>query len=238
VSGVRRADPDAPEADAAAAVVNTRLYRASLGVNRYSLYGFGQGVGMKREVIALTASSCALIGCATRPRELVYADGPGPYDFNCSAPAGYARSLNLHVPNGKLRIAGFIQFEDVAAPDAHWFRQAEIYLQGTTGVPFVSLWGFVSQEAPDKINFALHHVLEPSHENKVLPSQTSPIFAVMGVTDPPLAFELTMNDSRQLRVSVGGAVTTFSVPQFDVLRASLTCSGTHVRYSAVTVSAQ
>jgi hypothetical protein len=189
---------------------------------------------MKRKTTALAA---LLAGCATHPPKPFYADGPGPYNFDCSAPAGYYRSLNIHAPNGKLRIAGFIQFDDVAArPDAHWIRQAEVLLQGLTAGPFVSLWGFVRQEAPDKVYFALRYGLEPSQVNAFVPSQTSPIFAVMGVADPPYAFELTMNESRQLTVSVGGAVKTISVPQFELVRASLTCSGTHVRYSYVTIS--
>jgi hypothetical protein len=197
---------------------------------------------MKREATALAAMSCVLIGCATHPPELEYADGSGPHDSDCSAPTGYYRSLNIHAPKGKVRIAGFIQFEDVAAqPDPHWIRQAEILLQGMTASPSVSLAGFVSQRAPDKVYFALRYVLEPSQVNEILPSQTSPIFAVQAVADPPYAFELTMNEACQLAVSVGGAATTISVPQMSLsalVRASLTCSGTDVRYSDVTVSAE
>lgn len=197
---------------------------------------------MKRAATALAALSCALFGCATQPPKLVYADGPGPHDFDCAARAGYYRSLNIHVLNGKLRIAGFIQFESAAEqPDPHWIRQAEIALQGPEGSPAVSLWGFIRQDTADNVHFALRYVLEPWQVNKILSSQTSPIFAVRAVADLPYAFELTMDESGQIKASVGTAETTISLPQIrqlDLVRASLTCSGTHVRYSSVTVNAQ
>jgi len=57
----------------------------------------------------------------------------------------------------------------------------------------------------------------------------------LGVGDPPIAFALTMNESRQLTASVGEGKDTIQAAQFDVVRANLSCSGVHVRYSYVTV---
>jgi hypothetical protein len=69
------------------------------------------------------------------------------------------------------------------------------------------------------------------------PSQRTPVFEVVA-TDGPIPFELTLDESYQLTASVGGAVKSIFVPPFKVARASLYCSGAHVRYSDVVVSAQ
>jgi hypothetical protein len=98
---------------------------------------------VKRGTTALAVLSvCVLPGCGTQPPKLEYADGPGPYNFDCNAKAGYYDDLNIHAPNGKLRLAGFVQVDSVAArPDPRWITQTEVFLLGPTLTPFVSLLG-------------------------------------------------------------------------------------------------
>ena len=55
---------------------------------------------------------------------------------------------------------------------------------------------------------------------------------------PPIAFEVTLNDSHQLTKSVGLGRKTIQAAPFHVVRANLSCSGAHVRYSNVVVSAK
>lgn len=69
------------------------------------------------------------------------------------------------------------------------------------------------------------------------PSQQSAPFEV-AATDVPIPFGLTLDEAYQLTVSVGGAKKSTFLPPFKVARASLYCSGAHVRYSNVIVSAE
>jgi hypothetical protein len=171
------------------------------------------------------------LGCATRPPKPYFANGPGPHDFDCDAPPGYYRELNIHATKGKLRLAGFIQVESVHTPqDPHWYPQAAIVFKGLTEAPFVGFRAFVNPRLPDQFLFALRPGLTPSDDSQV--------FMAMGVGDPPTAFELTLSESHQLTASVGRGKDTTKTAQFDVVRASLSCSGTHVRYSYITISAQ
>jgi hypothetical protein len=95
--------------------------------------------------------------------------------------------------------------------------------------PFAGLVRRVYPELPSKLLFSLRWGLKPSEE--------TPSFEVVE-TDAQIPFELTLDESYQLTASVGGAVKSIFVKPFKVLRASLYCSGAHVRYSNVVVSAQ
>jgi hypothetical protein len=189
---------------------------------------------MKREITALTALSvCALLGCATRPPKLEFADGPGPHAFDCEAKPVYYEDFHIHPPGEKLKFTGLMQFLSMTEhPDAYWHSGVSIQF-GTQSdkspEPFAGLVGRVYPKSPNKMLFALRWGLKPSQE--------TPPFAVAS-TDVPIPFELTLNESYQLTVSVGSVVKAISVPPFKVVRASLYCSGAHVRYSNVIVSAQ
>ena len=54
---------------------------------------------MKREITALAAFCvCGLLGCATHPSKIEYADGPGPHAFDCEAGPIYYQDFNIHAP--------------------------------------------------------------------------------------------------------------------------------------------
>jgi len=183
---------------------------------------------MKRETRALTALSVyVLLGCATHPPKIEYEPGPAPYSFDCDAQPGYLQEFNIHAPNGKLRLAGFIEIESVHTPQhPKWRPMVSISLQGPTQEPLVGFWGVINPRLPEQFLLALRNGLKPSD---------SQLFMALGVGDPPIAFALTMNESRQLTASVGEGKDTIQAAQFDVVRANLSCSGVHVRYSYVTV---
>jgi hypothetical protein len=193
---------------------------------------------MRREATGLAVlSACVLVGCVTPKIE--YEPGTAPYTFDCDAHPGYYQEFNIHASNGKLRLAGFIALESVAArPDPYWNTQAKVSLLGLNEAPFVELYGYVRPESADRVYFSLRYGLKSSDVVAILPEKTTPVFAERGVGDPPIAFEITMNESRQLTASVGGAAKTVPAPQFDVIRARFTCSGTHTRFSYVTVTAE
>ena len=172
---------------------------------------------------------CVLVGCATHSK-IEYEPGTAPYTFDCDAQPGYLQEFNIHAPNGKLRLAGFIQLESVHTPQhPQWLPMVSISLQGLTQEPLVGFWGLINPRLPDQFLLALRNGLKPSD---------SQLFMAMGVGDPPMAFEVTLNESHQLTASVGRGKDTIQAAQFDVVRANLSCSGVHVRYSYVTVSAQ
>jgi hypothetical protein len=186
---------------------------------------------MKRETTVLAVFCvCGLVGCATHPK-IEYADGPGPYAFDCEAHPGYYEDFHIHAPSGKLRLTGLVQVVALAEhPDPHWVSGINVNVNGQAHEPLVGLAGRVSSESRDAIGFYLRWGLKPS--------QQSANFAVVKITDVPIPFELTLSESRQLTVSVGGVVETISVAPLTVVRANLSCSGAHVRYSNVVVSAE
>jgi len=188
---------------------------------------------VKRETTALAALFMwGLLGCATRPPELYFANGPGPHAFDCDAPPAYYRGLHFHPPGEKLKLTGVMQIVSVGEhPDPEWPSGVSILFgtQSGTSPPFAGLLGRVHPDIPGKMLFALRW--GPNR------SQETHFFEVV-VTDKPIPFELTLDESYQLTAAVGGAVKSIFVPPFKVGRASLYCSGAHVRYSNVVVSAQ
>jgi hypothetical protein len=200
---------------------------------------------MKRETSALVIlSACLSLGWAASPPNIEYEPGTAPYTFDCDAHPGYYQEFNIHAPNGKLRLSGFIQIVSVYTPqDPHWHPLVSVFLLSPTAQPFVGFWGFVNPKLPDEFLLSMRIGFKSSPDaalsGQIGRNYTSEDFAVLGVGDgPPIAFEVTLNDSHQLTTSIGlGKKTIRSVP-FDVVRANLSCSGTHVRYSQVTVSAE
>ena len=188
---------------------------------------------MKRETTALAVLFVwGVLGCATRPPKPYFVDGPGPHAFDCDAPPAYYRGLHIHPPGDRLKFTGVMQFVSVAGhPDPEWTSSISLVIgtQSTTSPPFAALVGRVSPDIPGKMLFTLKWGPNPS--------QQSGVFEVVA-TDEPIPFELTVDESYQLTASVGGAMKSVFVPPFKVGRASLNCSGLHVRYSNVVVSAQ
>lgn len=182
-------------------------------------------------------SVCSLIACASRPTKFEWATGPAPYAFDCEANPNYYEDFHIHASNGKLTVNGVMQIVAVGEhPDPRTGSSAHVILSGETYQPFggVGLTGFIRADSRDKIYFTLRWGVEPS--------QQLPPFAVSDIGDRPINFQLTLDESYQLTVSLSTAAATTEksifVPPFKVVRASLYCSGAHIRYSNVFVSAQ
>jgi hypothetical protein len=200
---------------------------------------------MKRDASALVVlvSVCLLVGCATHP-SFQYEPGTAPYTFDCNAQPGYVQEFNIPAPNGPLRLSGFIQIESINTPESQrWHPAVSVFLQGRTDAPFEGFQGAVNPNIPDQFLLVMQIGLKPSADAAFSGQSggivTSDAFAVLGVgAGPPIAFELTMNDSHELTGSVGLGSKAIKALPFEVVRANLNCSGTHVRFSNVVVRAQ
>ena len=190
-------------------------------------------VSARIKITPLTILSvCALLGCASRPPKPYFAHGPGPHAFDCEAPQAYYRGLHIHPPGEKLKFTGVMQFVSGGEhPDREWASSVSIVIgtQSTTSPPWAGLVGRVHPDIPGKMLFTLRWGPNPSQQTK---------FFEVVTTDEPIPFELTLDESYQLTASVGGAVKSIFVPPLKVGRVSLNCSGVHVRYSNVVVSAE
>ena len=144
----------------------------------------------------------------------------------------YYEDFHIHPPGEKLKLTGVMEVVSVPEhPDAYWHSGVNVQFgsrSDNSPQPFAGLVGTVYPEIPNKMLFALRWGSSPSQ-------QTAPFEVV--ATDAPIPFELTLDESYQLTVSVGGTTKSTFVPPFKVARASLYCSGAHVGYSNVSVSA-
>jgi hypothetical protein len=177
-----------------------------------------------------------LIGCATQPK-LEFAKGPGPHAFDCKADPNWYNDFHIHAPNGKLTLIGVLEIAAIAEhPESRRGSSVNVLLSDKTDPPFsgVGLTGFVRADSRDKIHFTLRWGPKPTEQ---LPS-----FAVATIDDTPINFQLTLDESYQLTVSLRRALfmadKSIFVPPLKIARASLYCSGAHVRYSNVVVSPQ
>jgi len=180
--------------------------------------------------------SIGLIGCATQPK-LEFAKGPGPHAFDCKADPNWYNDFHIHAPNGKLTVTGVLEIAAIAEhPESRRGSSVNVILSGKTDPPFsgVGLTGFVRADSRDKMHFTLRWGAKPTEQ--------IPSFDVANIDDTPVHFQLTLDESYQLTTSLSTAVSTAEksifVPPFKVARASLYCSGAHIRYSNVVVSAQ
>jgi hypothetical protein len=186
---------------------------------------------MRRETTALAVLfTWGLLGCATK---LEFAKGPGPHAFDCEAKPVYYEDFHIHPSGKKLKFTGLVQVVSIAEhPDPYW-RSGISIMFGTqsdrSAQPFAGIVGRVYPESPNKMLFSARWGTQPSQETRPF---------VAAATDGPIPFELTLDESYHLTVSVGGVVRAISVPSFKVARASLYCSGAHVRYSNVVLSGE
>lgn len=200
---------------------------------------------MKRKttLLAVLSATCVLVGGATPP-SFQYEPGTAPYTFDCNAPPRYVQEFNIPAPNGRLRLSGFMQIESVNKPESQrWHPAVSVFLQGRTDAPYEGFQGTVNPSIPDQFLLVMQIGLKQSADaafsgqgGEIVKSKD---FAVLGVGDgPPIAFELTLNDSHELTASVGLGRKAIKALPFEVVRANLNCSGTHVRFSNVVVSPQ
>ena len=195
---------------------------------------------MNREASALAAAvlfGCLLFGCATRPPKLEFAKGPGPHTFDCKADPNWYNDFHIHAPNGQLTVTGVLEIAAIAEhPEPQWGSSVNVILSGKTEPPFsgVGFTGFVRADSRDKIHFTLRWGPKPT--------QQIPAFAVANIDGTPIHFQLNLDESYQLTLSLstGAALAGKSifVSPFKLERASLYCSGAHIRFSNVIVSAQ
>jgi hypothetical protein len=155
--------------------------------------------------------------------------GPGPHDFDLDAAPGTQEERFLQVPAGAFTVKGFIQFVTVRA-DPKWAPMAGVEVTGPKDSFYAGLIAFVLPKAPDKIEFAVR-----DERLRGLPDAS---FARVHLTEQAIPFELRLDRSGVLQVSVAGKPgRTVSVRPFEITRVRLLSSTGHMRFLNIYVVA-
>jgi hypothetical protein len=154
--------------------------------------------------------------------------GPGPYNLDLDAGSGEYEERFLHVPASAFTVKGFIQFTAVRA-DAKWDPMAAVEIMGPKDSYSAGLIAFVRHSAPDKIEFAVRDPLL-----RGLPDAS---FARVQLSDQAIPFELRLDKSGVLQVSVAGKPgRTVTVRRIEVTRVRVFGSTGHIRLSNIDIS--
>ena len=114
--------------------------------------------------------------------------------------------------------------------DRKWDALAAVEVMGTKGSYFAGLIAFVRHSAPDKIEFAVR--------DPVLRGLPDASFARVQLSDQAIPFELCLDKSGVLRVSVAGKPgRTVSVRSIEITRVRLLGSTGHIRFLNIDVVA-
>jgi hypothetical protein len=155
--------------------------------------------------------------------------GPGPFDLDLDAGSGGYEERFLQVPAGAFTVKGFIQFMTVRA-DAKWAPMAGVELMGPKDSFYAGLIAFVLPNVPDKIQFAVRD--ERLHG---LPDAT---FARVHLSDQSIPFELRLDKSGVLQVSVAGKPGRLvPVRPLEITRVRVLASTGHIRFSHIEITA-
>jgi hypothetical protein len=177
----------------------------------------------------LAGVSVMLVACAFNPPPppppaVTLKEGPGPYSFDCEAPAATFASEHIRAPAGDIRITGSFRFVQTH-PDPIWAPTALITLLGRSDF---NLRAVVSTtQTPATIQ------LSALQGPKVW---LQGIFATVPLSDRTLDFTLTRKDSRHITVSVGGETKTVAITPLNLTRIDIGCSSADVQFSNVTLT--
>jgi hypothetical protein len=145
------------------------------------------------------------------------------------AASGASEERFLQVPAGAFTVKGLIQFIAVRA-DAKWAPLAGVEVTGPKDSFYAGLIAFVLPKAPDKIEFAVR-----DERLRGLPDAS---FARVHLSDQAIPFELRLDKSGVLQVSVAGKPgRTVSVRPFEIARVRVLASTGHIRFSNIEVVA-
>ncbi len=176
-----------------------------------------------------TMLAVATVGCATKIQNIGQADdrlqleGPGPYTYDCIAKGGQFYQVHLPIKGDHLRVTGTIHVLTMH-PDPKWGSVATVSFSDPTLMKdAVSLQVGVQAFQPDRIRILLRGDGGPNNM-AVLTSRPN------AETDVPFTLEL---ERGIVSVSVAENVNKSKVPQSDLSRVALSCSGAHVVFKNV-----
>ena len=182
-----------------------------------------------RVLICLLLAGCAATtpqsNVPVDPAALQIAPGPGPYTFDCDAPAGQFQEMNAAVPSNKVRVTGLVQLLAVRS-NAAWVPAVSVTFAGARKLPKVGLQALVDNIAPTTLQVSIRGTGG---------AQERTVFASMPLTTAQIPFTLALGNSGRVDVTVGSAAASLSVGTFDLTRLNLFCSTAHVRFSNVAV---
>jgi hypothetical protein len=179
---------------------------------------------------SFAATALLLFACAFSPQHpdlkpppaYKFADGPGPYSFDCDAPRGSYVDFSIRPPEGEIRITGWFRFIQ-GKIDVNWASVASVALDGSPGF---GLQAVVRRGAPDLVTFDTIQSGKGGGTD----------FGSTVLSDRPIVFTVTRSTSDRITVSVGEVTKTVRIVPFDVKRIYLSCSTGHVVFSNIAVN--
>jgi hypothetical protein len=154
---------------------------------------------------------------------LEYAQGPGPYVFDCDAPWGQTKTLNIRAPGDKLQITGSIRFLYTGGKPSEWFPTAAITLVQQDQRSSVRLEALV---AGNITYLALWHGG---------PWNTG--FGEIESTGASMPFAVTLDQTGKVHSSVWGISSRVVQTASGIDHVMLSCSTTHARFTDITIVA-
>jgi len=151
--------------------------------------------------------------------------GPGPYAFECDAPAGSFSEMNIRAPSGTIHVRGKVQFVATRSND-HWAASATVSIAGTRRLPKVGLQALVGADRPADVFLAVRGLGG---------SQERVVFTSTPMTNQPIPFDLILGESGNLDVVAAGASASLTVGLIATTRVNVFCSTAHVLFSDITV---
>jgi RNA polymerase sigma factor (sigma-70 family) len=159
----------------------------------------------------------------TTDRTLEYAQGPGPYVFDCDAPWGKTKDLNIRAPGDKLRITGSIRFLYTGLRPTEWVPAASVALIQPDQQSSARLVALVRNNITNiwlALGLSRYRIVQLESNGAVIP------------------FGLTLDQSGKATASIGGSTSpaSFQIAS-SIDHVTLSCSTTHVRFTNVTIVA-
>jgi hypothetical protein len=163
---------------------------------------------------------------AARAQTIDSLKGPGPYAFDCDAPAGKADSRNIRLPSGALRVTGLLQIL-TARKDVAYNASAGIELVAPALGAAAALQLLVRNDDPSKVVIAFGTASAQPEDNA---------FASIPFASEPTPFALTVDRSGAISASFGGVASPQPLRFSGATYLAIGCSTARVRFSNVTVA--
>jgi hypothetical protein len=206
------------------ATTRHRLASSQRSYSRYDAAPVQQEGSPLRSLALLCIASIAIAALATNgkpPPTFPFAEGAGPYSWECDAPAGKYDQINIHSPEGEFRLTGSFRFVERRTHEK-WASVATVALGGM-GNDF-ALHAVVQRDTPNVVTFS---TLQKGGNDAV--------FAKMRLNDKPTPFQLTRNGADAVIVSVGDVTKIVKIKPIEAAKIYLGCSTAHVEFSTVAI---
>jgi hypothetical protein len=164
---------------------------------------------------------------APAAEEANFAEGPGPYSYDCDAAPGTYEHQNIHALGDKLKVAGYVQVLEWRS-DKKWAANVSVGLLGASSLSS-ALQMFVMPWAPKTIQVAVHDSRQAPQERTT--------FASAPVRDGRIPFEVTLDGSSRFTVALPHVSKSVVTNPIHLTKVQLFCSGAHALFTDVTLSA-